>query len=185
MKPAPLPSLSIKAIIGLGNPGSKYHKHRHNIGFLILDALAERHGGSWQHKDNADIAQVMINDQRVLLIKPQTFMNDSGKVIPALSKQGIKAENILVVHDELEKPFGDLSIRIGGSAKGHNGLRSIIGTCGMDFPRLRFGIGRPTQREDVPDYVLSNFAENSAELEQRIGQAVDMLEKLFVSSAQN
>jgi PTH1 family peptidyl-tRNA hydrolase len=106
-------------------------------------------------------------------------MNDSGKVIPSLSKQGIKAENILVVHDELEKPFGDLSIRMGGSAKGHNGLRSIIGVCGMDFPRLRFGIGRPAQREEVPDYVLSNFSENQAELEQRIEQAVQMIEELF------
>lgn len=180
MKQPPLPPLTIKAIIGLGNPGPKYHNHRHNIGFRVLDALAEQHGGSWQTKDNAEVAQITINDQRVLLIKPLTFMNDSGRVISPLLKQGIKAENILVVHDELEKPFGNLSIRIGGSAKGHNGLRSIIGACGPDFARLRFGIGRPEQREDVPNYVLSNFSESQVELDQRIQEAVQLIEQLFV-----
>ena len=171
MKPVPLSPLTIKAIIGLGNPGPKYHNHRHNIGFRVLDALAERHGGSWQTKDNAEIAQVMINNQRVLLIKPLTFMNDSGRVIPPLLKQGIKAENILVVHDELEKPFGNIGIRIGGSAKGHNGLRSIIGVCGPDFARLRFGIGRPDHKEDVPNYVLSNFVEPQANQAQHIASS--------------
>ena len=86
---------------------------------------------------------------------------------------------MLIVHDELEKPFGNIGIRMGGSAKGHNGLRSIIGVCGMNFPRLRFGIGRPAQREDVPDYVLSNFSENQTELEQRIQDAMHMIEQLF------
>lgn len=177
MKPAPLPPLTIKVIIGLGNPGPRFIRHRHNIGFLIIDALAQAHGGSWQQKDNAEIAQITINDHRVLLIKPLTFMNDSGKVIPALLKQGTKPENVLVIHDELEKPFGNISIRMGGSAKGHNGLRSIIGVCGMDFPRLRFGIGRPTQREEVPDYVLSNFTENQTELSQRIEEAVQIIDQ--------
>jgi PTH1 family peptidyl-tRNA hydrolase len=179
MKPVPLPPLTIKAIIGLGNPGPKYHNHRHNIGFRVLDALAERHGGSWQTKDNAEIAQVTINDQRIILIKPLTFMNDSGRVVPPLLKQGIKSENILVVHDELEKPFGNVGIRVGGSAKGHNGLRSIIGACGPDFARLRFGIGRPAQREDVPNYVLSNFVESHADLAQYIQEAVDIVDRLF------
>jgi peptidyl-tRNA hydrolase, PTH1 family len=177
MNQPPLPPLTIKAIIGLGNPGPRFHRHRHNIGFLILDALADAHGAKWQTKDNAEVAQITINDHRVLLIKPQTYMNDSGKIIPSLTKQGIKPENILVVHDELEKPFGNISIRMGGSAKGHNGLRSIIGVCGMDFPRLRFGIGRPAQREEVPDYVLSNFAENQSDLDQRIGDAVTLIEQ--------
>lgn len=177
MKQPPLPPFTIKAIVGLGNPGPRFVRHRHNIGFLILDALADAHGGSWQKKDNAEVAQIMINDHRVILIKPQTYMNDSGKVIPSLLKQGIKPENILVVHDELEKPFGNVGIRMGGSAKGHNGLRSIIGMCGMDFPRLRFGIGRPAQREEVPDYVLSNFAESQSELDKQIKEAVEIIEQ--------
>jgi PTH1 family peptidyl-tRNA hydrolase len=100
--------------------------------------------------------------------------------VPFLLKKGIKPENILVVHDELEKPFGNISIKMGGSAKGHNGLRSIITACGADFPRLRFGIARPTNREDVPDYVLTNFSENSHDLEQAIEHAVKMITDLFV-----
>lgn len=183
MKSVPLPPLTIKAIVGLGNPGPKYIHHRHNIGFRVLDELAQRHNGSWRTKDNADIAEITINDQRIILIKPLTFMNDSGKVIPALLKQGIKPENILVVHDEMEKPFGNLSIRMGGSAKGHNGLRSIIGVCGMDFPRLRFGIARPERKEDVSNHVLSNFSEPASELAHGIQSAADMIEMLFIPNA--
>lgn len=169
---------SIKAIIGLGNPGPKYHYNRHNIGFLVLDALAEKHHASWQKKSDRETTEVEINGHNILLIKPQTFMNDSGKVIPALAKQGIKAENILVIHDELEKPFGKIEAKTGGSHKGHNGLRSIIGTCGADFHRLRFGIGRPENREDVAEYVLSNFSKNE-NIEPLIAQAIEMIEKMI------
>jgi PTH1 family peptidyl-tRNA hydrolase len=168
----------IKALIGLGNPGNKYHLTRHNIGFLVLDALADRYNGSWQSHDIMELATITINDHKVLLIKPQTFMNLSGNVIPFLTKQGIKPENILVVHDELEMPFGKLKIKNGGSARGHNGLRSIIERCGADFPRLSFGIDRPEQREMVGDYVLQNFSENSTDLESRIAAAVDMIEDI-------
>jgi PTH1 family peptidyl-tRNA hydrolase len=95
------------------------------------------------------LAEVMINNKKVLLIKPQAFMNSSGNVIPFLSKQGIKAENILVVHDELEQPFGKISFKVGGSARGHNGVRSIIAACGENFVRVRFGIGRPNQKSKL------------------------------------
>jgi len=168
----------IKIIIGLGNPGPKYHYNRHNIGFLVLDALAEKYHASWQKKPNQEIAEVEINGHNVLLIKPQTFMNDSGKVISALAKQGIKAENILVVHDELEKSFGKVETKTGGSHKGHNGLRSIMGVCGADFHRLRFGIGRPENREDVPDYVLTNFSKNE-NIEPLIAQAIKIIEGMI------
>lgn len=170
----------IKAIIGLGNPGSKYQFTRHNIGFRVLDALADVYHLSWQSKDNQEIAVLTKNDKRILLIKPQTYMNDSGKVIPALLKQGIKVENILVVHDELEQPFGALKIRIGGSARGHNGLKSIIAACGDQFARLRFGIARPAVKEDVPNYVLEKFKENPQELEDKIQEAVTIIEQLLV-----
>lgn len=167
--------LALKAVIGLGNPGSKFYNTRHNIGFRIVDELAQTYGGLWQKKNEMEYAEITINNQRITLIKPQTFMNSSGRVVPALLKKGIKPENILVVHDELEKPFGHVSIKIGGSAKGHNGLRSIITACGADFPRLRFGIGRPAHKEDVPDYVLMNFSEDSADLERFIGDAVNTI----------
>ena len=125
-----------------------------------------------------EIAEITLHNENVLLIKPQTFMNSSGKVIPFLLKRGIKAENILVVHDELEVTFGAIKFRMGGSHRGHNGLRSIIDACGAEFGRLRFGISRPEQKEMVGDYVLQNFSEDSAQVEQLIMQAVDEIEKL-------
>ncbi len=175
-------SAHILAIIGLGNPGSQYYYHRHNIGFRVIDALARNYSAQWQARENMERTEIMINNKKVLLIKPQTFMNSSGKVIPFLLKRGIKAENILVIHDELELPFGKIKIKIGGSAKGHNGLRSIIATCGKEFVRLRFGIDRPEQKELVPHYVLQNFAEDSASVDALIEQAVDMIEELFDKS---
>lgn len=167
----------IKAIIGLGNPGHKFEKTRHNIGFQVLDALALNHQASWASKDNLEYTQITFKDEPVYLIKPQTFMNDSGKVIPFLLKKGIKPEEILVVHDELEKPFGSVSIKSGGSARGHNGLRSIISIMGADFPRLRCGIGRPEHKEDVANYVLRPFSESEADLKKMINQAIDLIIK--------
>ena len=172
-------SFDIKAIIGLGNPGQKYALNRHNIGFLIVDQLADRYNAFWESRPNMELATVNMGGKNVLLIKPQTFMNDSGKVIPFLQKKGIKAENILVVHDELEFPFGKVKIRQGGSARGHNGLRSIIDRCGKEFVRLRFGIGRPAIKEMVSHHVLSNFTEDNSELERLIFESVDMIEELL------
>jgi peptidyl-tRNA hydrolase, PTH1 family len=173
------PSHPIKAIIGLGNPGRQYFYNRHNIGFLIVDALADRHGGSWKIREHMEIAEIQLNGLKIILIKPLTFMNNSGKVIPYLTKQGINAENILVVHDELELPMGQIKLKMGGSHKGHNGLRSIIGVCGDAFMRVRFGIGRPVHKDDVPNYVLQNFKENKDELDGLIASACDMIETLI------
>ena len=169
----------IKIIIGLGNPGRQYHHNRHNIGFLVLDALADKHNSSWHKKGDAEIADINVNDEKIILVKPQTFMNSSGKVIPSLLKQGLKAENLLVVHDELEKPFTKIEFRTGGSHRGHNGLRSIIEFCGADFMRLRFGIGRPDNKEDVAQYVLSNFSEKPDELKTIIDKSVEMIDQLL------
>lgn len=166
----------IKAIIGLGNPGPQFVHTRHNIGFRVVDALAEKFGASWLEEKNAQLTNIIINDSKILLCKPQTFMNDSGQVIPMLSKKGIKSENIFVIHDELEKPFGNISIRVGGSARGHNGLRSLIEHCGPDFMRLRFGIGRPERKEMVSNYVLQNFTEPVHEIERLIQVAVAKIE---------
>ena len=165
----------IKIIIGLGNPGPKYQYTRHNIGFLVLDALAEKHHASWQNKADRHTAEIEINGEKVLLVKPQTFMNNSGKVIPSLLKQGLTANNLLVVHDELEKPFGKIEFKTGGGHRGHNGLRSIMEFCGADFHRLRYGIGRPERKEEVADYVLDNFAA-SEDIEPGIEQSVKIIE---------
>jgi PTH1 family peptidyl-tRNA hydrolase len=172
-----------KIIIGLGNPGSQYYYTHHNIGFRILDALAEKYGASWKTKGKMECTEVSIGTHSVLLVKPQTFMNSSGTVVPALLKNNETPADILVVHDELEKKFGTLGIKQGGSHRGHNGVRSIIEAIGPDFFRLRFGIDRPHNKDDVPDYVLRPFSEPPEEIDDRIAQAVAMIEKCFKSLA--
>jgi len=171
---------NIKAIIGLGNPGTKFAHTRHNIGFMVLDLLAQQHGARWQTNEKMLFSEINLNNNKILLIKPQTFMNSSGEVVPYLQKKGIKVENILVVHDELELPFGAIKFKIDGSAKGHNGLKSIISFCGSNFARLRIGIGRPEDRDSVPDYVLQNFKQSSSELENIIDSAVREIANIFV-----
>lgn len=172
-------SKNIKAIIGLGNPGPKFHFTRHNIGFLILDQLANTFNGNWLSKNKLEESEIIINGKKILLIKPQTFMNDSGQVIPYLQKKGINPEEILVVHDELEMKFGKIKTVFAGGARGHNGLRSIISFCGADFYRLRIGISRPENKEDVGNYVLSNFSEDKIELNKVIDEAIKEIERLI------
>jgi len=172
-------ALPITVIIGLGNPGQQHYYNRHNIGFRVIDELAKKHGGIWESKKDMELAEIIIHGKKVLLVKPETFMNTSGKVIPFLQKQGVKPENILVIHDELEKPFNKLAFKIGGSHRGHNGLRSLIAACGENFARLRFGTGRPESKDEVGDYVLRNFSQDPVEVEQGIGQALAMIEQLF------
>lgn len=167
----------IKAIIGLGNPGPQYRNNRHNIGFQVVDQLAQDAHARWQSKELFELAEAQINDRKIVLLKPQTFMNDSGRVMTYLQKQGIKPEQILVIHDELEKPFGSLAFKFGGSHRGHNGLRSIIGHIGADFWRLRFGIGRPEDKAHVSNYVLGNFTESQDKLIELIDQAITMIQK--------
>ena len=169
----------IKAIIGLGNPGATYKYNRHNIGFEVVDGLVSQFGGEWNQKENMMIAELEVDGCKILVIKPQTYMNNSGRVCNYLQKQGIKAENILVVHDELEKPFGSLTIKQGGSHKGHNGLKSIISVAGLEFWRLRFGIGRPEVKELVPKYVLENFKEPREQIDALVAQSISMIVKLL------
>lgn len=171
--------MAIKAIIGLGNPGPRFDNTHHNIGFAIVDELAEKHAGSWRAKDNMELAEIRLGDQKIFLIKPQTFMNDSGKVISVLTKKGIEPEEILVLHDELELPFGTIKLKEGGGHKGHNGMRSIIDAGARECKRLRFGIDRPATKEEVSDYVLMKFKQPKEEVGQKIDEAVCMIEELF------
>jgi PTH1 family peptidyl-tRNA hydrolase len=163
----------IKACIGLGNPGLSYYKQRHSIGFRVLDELACQEQVDWKSKNNLLYAE--IPEKNLLLIKPQTFMNSSGEVIPLLQKKGIKPSEILVVHDELEKPFGFVGFSFGTSHKGHNGLKSIISIMGPDFWRLKIGIGRPLRKELVPEYVLQPFTESPDTVEIVIKKAAQAI----------
>jgi peptidyl-tRNA hydrolase, PTH1 family len=175
----PILPLRPTAIVGLGNPEPKFARTRHNVGFQIIDALAEKHGGQWHPRHVEEVAHIVINGAKILLVKSQTYMNNSGDIVPYLKKEGIKPLDALVIHDELELPFGKISIKRGGSAKGHNGLKSVMEKWGTDeFARLRFGIGRPDDKEHVPDYVLHNF-ENQAEAQRLIQESVAMIEQLY------
>jgi peptidyl-tRNA hydrolase, PTH1 family len=169
---------SIKAIIGLGNPSSQYYHTRHNIGFRVADLFVEKHDGVWTEKDQMRYSGIQNGARQLHVIQPLTFMNNSGRVIPYLSKKGITPDEILVIHDELEKPFGKLDIRWDGGARGHNGLRSIMGVIGGDFWRLQFGIGRPEKKEEVGSYVLSAFTkQEESELPILIENAVSLIER--------
>lgn len=165
----------IKAIVGLGNPGPTYSFTPHNIGFLILDQLCSLWGGSWIEKQNMLIASVKVNDQEMVLVKPQTFMNSSGEILQSLNKRGIKTENIFVIHDEIDYPFGKISLKDGGSARGHNGLRSIIEHGGQNFLRLRCGVGRPENASQVGDFVTKRFQESPDQVNELIEKSVQLI----------
>jgi PTH1 family peptidyl-tRNA hydrolase len=153
-------------IVGLGNPGDKYHGTRHNIGFYVVDLLSEAYGIKLNKiKHKAVLGEGMIGNQKVVLAKPQTFMNLSGESLLSL-KQWYKPldSEIIVVYDDIDLESGTLRIRPSGSAGTHNGMRSVIYLLQtQDFPRVRIGIGRPSEGWDLADYVLSRFRSEEAE----------------------
>src|SRR3982751_2791457 len=132
-------------VVGLGNPGREYARHRHNVGHMVVDELARRHGGAWRAKFSGRVADVRIDDHRVALLKPETFMNDSGRSVSAAQRfYKLQPDAVLVVHDEIDLEPGRLQARKGGGLAGHNGLRSIASHLrSQEFLRLRVGVGRP------------------------------------------
>jgi peptidyl-tRNA hydrolase, PTH1 family len=149
-------------IVGLGNPGPKYAGNRHNIGFMALDAMAERWipGSSpWRRKFLSEAAEARISGARILLLKPMTYMNDSGQAVgEAMRFHKTALADLIVVHDELDLAPARLRVKSGGGNAGHNGLRSISAHCGNDYVRVRMGIGHPGDKALVHNYVLSDFA---------------------------
>ena len=167
-------------MVGLGNPGSKYAGTRHNIGFLVLDELVRRHGLSWQSKFKGRWSKWHRPNGDAVLLQPETFMNLSGESVQPMSAFfRVAPPEILVVHDELDLPFGELRLKVGGGHAGHNGLRSIGQQLGGDqrFVRLRVGIGRPV-KGDVASYVLGSFLpEEQGWLGQVVDAAADAVER--------
>ena len=170
----------MKVIVGLGNPGAKYAGTRHNVGFAVLEALGRKHqAGKVTRGHEAELAEVNIQGEKVLLVRPQTYMNLSGRSVGSIVKfYKLPLENLLVVCDDLNLPCGQLRLRAGGSSGGQKGLRDIIYHLGSEqFPRLRFGIGRPPGKMDVTTYVLKPFrAEETADVELALAQALTGVE---------
>jgi len=151
--------------VGLGNPGTKYAKNRHNIGFMALDRLAKDHGfGPWKQKFQAELCEGRLGSEKVILLKPMTFMNLSGQSVgEAMRFYKLTPEDITVFHDELDLAPGKVRVKMGGGHAGHNGLRSIHQHIGEHYQRVRLGIGHPGRKELVAQYVLQDFAKADAE----------------------
>lgn len=146
--------------VGLGNPGADYAGHRHNIGFMAIDAIARRHGFSaWRERFNGVVAEGRIGDAPVMALKPMTYMNESGRSVGIAGRfYKLSCAKVIVFHDELDLAAGKVRVKKGGGAAGHNGLRSIDAHLGRDYWRVRLGIGHPGDKDRVLGHVLNNFA---------------------------
>jgi len=176
-------------VVGLGNPGPSYAGHRHNVGYLVVDELAERMGSSLRaHKSGrADVVEGRLGGipgapgPRVVLARPRGYMNETGGPTKALATfYKVPPERVVAIHDELDLPFGRMRVKLGGGDNGHNGLRSLRSSLGTgDFHRVRVGIGRPPGRQDVADFVLSNYsAAERKEIPFQVVDAADAVECL-------
>jgi len=180
----------VKLVVGLGNPGSKYSGHRHNVGFMVVDELARRwRADPFREKFKAELSRARHGSDEAILLKPQTYMNLSGESVQkALAFYKLGLSDLVVIHDELDLAFGTLKLKLGGGLAGHNGLKSIVQHAGgPDFVRVRVGVGRPPQKG--ADHVLSDFSKQEcselpAVLERASIAVADILE-LGVSAAMN
>jgi len=150
----------LKLFVGLGNPGAKYARHRHNVGYMAVDRIAEDHGfGPWRSKFQGVISEGRLGQQKVVLLKPETFMNNSGQSVgEALRFFKLDSEDAVIFHDEIDLAPGKLRVKQGGGHAGHNGLRSVHGHIGDAYSRVRIGVGHPGHKDAVPHYVLRDFA---------------------------
>jgi peptidyl-tRNA hydrolase, PTH1 family len=168
-------------VAGLGNPGREHERDRHNVGWMVVDELARRHGASFREKFSGRLSETRIDDSRIALLKPETYMNDSGRSLGAAARYfKVPADALLVVHDDVDLDVGRLQARLGGGLAGHNGLRSIAQALGtQDFLRLRIGVGRPGRGDprDVASYVLASFEsdEGAEAIVSRSADAVELL----------
>jgi PTH1 family peptidyl-tRNA hydrolase len=155
----------MKLFVGLGNPGSGYARHRHNVGFMALDRIADRHGlGPWKKRFHGLVCEGHLGGRKIMLLKPQTYMNDSGRSVGDAQRYLKIAEgDIYVFHDEIDLAPSKLRVKVGGGNAGHNGLRSITAHIGNEYARVRIGVGHPGSKDLVSGYVLHDFAKADAE----------------------
>jgi PTH1 family peptidyl-tRNA hydrolase len=177
-------------VVGLGNPGREYERNRHNVGHMVVDELARRHGGAWRSKFSGRLAEIRLDGHKVALLKPETYMNESGRSVGAAVRfYKVEPSEVLVLHDEGDFDLGRLELKSGGGLAGHNGLRSIAQHLKtQDFVRLRIGVGRPERGDPRPlaDYVLSDFdpADDAEALVARAADAVEQLDADGMEQAQ-
>jgi PTH1 family peptidyl-tRNA hydrolase len=176
------PASSLDLLVaGLGNPGHTYERTRHNVGWRVVDELAQRHGGSFRSKFSGMLTELRIDGRRVALLKPETYMNESGRSLAAAARFfKVDPDSVLVVHDDVDLEPGRLQARGGGGLAGHNGLRSIASALGTnEFLRLRIGVGRPGRgdRRSVSDYVLANF-DPDEDVDALVTRSADAVETL-------
>jgi PTH1 family peptidyl-tRNA hydrolase len=175
-------------VVGLGNPGREHARNRHNVGWMVVDELARRHSGSWRAKFAGQMAEIRVGDEKIALLKPETYMNDSGRAVgQAAAFFKLAPEDVLVVHDEGDFDLARLELKVGGGLAGHNGLRSIAQVLGtQDFLRLRIGVGRPERgdRRPLADWVLANF-EPHDNAEELVGSAAGAVETLVAEGVQH
>jgi PTH1 family peptidyl-tRNA hydrolase len=168
-------------VVGLGNPGREYARNRHNVGAMVVDELARRHGGSWRGKFAGQLAEIRLDGHRLALLKPETYMNESGRSVGAAAAFfKVAPDAILVAHDESDLEPGRLQLRLGGGLAGHNGLRSVAQQLRtQEFLRLRVGVGRPQRGDPRPlaDWVLSDFGPHE-DVETLVARAADAVETL-------
>lgn len=166
----------MKLVVGLGNPGEKYAKNRHNVGFMVIDEILKQYVAGPQFNKKFD-AIVYSLDKNRLLVKPQTFMNASGRAVNRIVNfYKVKPQGLLVVHDDVDLEFGEIKHQFGRGAAGHKGVESVVEALGSDqFNRVRVGIGRPTGPVEVDDFVLQNFSENSQEVHNLVGRASEVV----------
>ena len=173
---------SIRIIAGLGNPGDKYDRTLHNAGFWFVDALARKYGGSFRYEKKfaADYCRINLHGEDVWLVKPQSYMNNSGQPIRGLlDYYRLRTAELLVAHDEIDLPPGTVRLKEGGGHGGHNGLRDIVRHCGADFVRLRLGVGHPGDKEQVTNYVLKRGSSDvEAAIERNIDDAIVVMPEL-------
>lgn len=175
-------------IVGLGNPGSEYHNTRHNVGFMAIDAIALKYNFSWQNSSKmmGEISSGFIGTQKIILLKPMTFMNLSGQSV-ALVKNYYKLETseILVLQDEIDLTTGIIKYKIGGGSGGHNGIKSLDSTIGNMYSRIRIGVDKPDDADMVADYVLSNFTNSERKvIDQKIELIVNNIELLIAGKTE-
>ena len=170
-------------IAGLGNPGPRHERDRHNVGWMVVDELARRRDASFKSKFNGKIGETRLGDRRLALLKPETYMNESGRSISAAARYfKVPSEDVLVIHDDVDLDLGRLQARTAGGLAGHNGLRSIAQALGTpEFQRLRIGVGRPGRGDprDVADYVLAPF-EAHEDRDGLVARAADAVEALVL-----